>query len=879
MGPSQLGRGVILAPGQPCPVADMTEVSVDRSTLARPRAIVERLHEYWNKRTPVAVRLDVDASEFKASGNEVDTSEVWQLDPDFELWNQRLHFLVWNNNWDLRSGTPIWWWARKAVSCGAQALESGNSKGDIVLPGGEVAFVDGGPVGSIDAHLAVVSYLSVERGELRRVGHVDPVAELAADQLAAVSHSSGPARVIAPAGSGKTRVLTERLRHVIADSAMPPGSVCSVAYNTRAASEMNERTEGLGANIRTLNSLALAIVNGTSGFVRSSLVPQPRSVINEREVRQILREIVKPPRKTNSDPFAAWIEAFSAVRLGLRDPDDVEDDWDDVYAVAEAFTEYRSRLERSNVLDFDEQIYLAIEVLLRDPNARRVAQRKCRMMLVDEFQDLTPAHLLLVRVLSAPAFDVFGVGDDDQVIYGYAGANPRFLVEFDKWFPCATHYELSTNYRCPAPVVEAASNLLTRNKVRISKTITSARNAEADDELRIDQLEENSLASHTFDLLKRWLASGTPATEMAVLSRVNVTLMPIQILLSEADLAHGGAVDASVLQRTGMRTALAYLRIGLNPDRIAQADIAETVRRPSRKIARNVVDLMTKRPFTSLLELRSLARALSGSDVERVLAYVEDIGRLAQANETTSQMLTVIRDQVGLGETMDVLDGSRRHVDRSGHGDDLSALSAVAHLHPDPTTFEPWLESVLSRKSGPGGIELSTVHKVKGREWQRVVVFGANRDLLPHRLTSDRSEERRVFHVAITRATTQAVVVADRARPSPFVAELAKPGVAEETSRAAQLSRPTPEVKATPVPELDGQAGRVMEALRRWRKEAASGAGVPAYRVLHDSHLVSIASEQPQDLAELARCRGMGVTKLDRWGDEILSVVEEAVEV
>src|SRR5205085_6714860 len=118
-------------------------------------------------------------------------------------------------------------------------------------------------------------------------------------------------------------------------------------------------------------------------------------------------------------------------------------------------------------------IYGAIEVLLRNPDVRRQVQRECRHLLVDEFQDLTPAQLLMLRLLSAPAYDVFGVGDDDQVIYGYAGADPEFLINYDRYFPGGTHHALATNYRCPAPVVRGSRNLLTYNRRRIDKDIVA----------------------------------------------------------------------------------------------------------------------------------------------------------------------------------------------------------------------------------------------------------------------------------------------------------------------------------------------------------------------------------------------------------------------
>src|SRR5205807_8407371 len=168
-------------------------------------------------------------------------------------------------------------------------------------------------------------------------------------------------------------------------------------------------------------------------------------------------------------------------------------------------------------------------------------------------------------------------------------------------------------------------------------------------------------------------------------------------------------------------------------------------------------------------------------------------------------LLRFIRDTIGLGEAMDTLDASKGALDRSSNGDDLAALLQVAPLHPDATTFEQWLQQALagggSGDAGGGnteaGVHLATVHRVKGREWGRVVVFGADAGLFPHRLSVDAEEERRIFHVGITRARGQAVVLADAAGPSPFVEELHRPAPARP---AVDPNDPNPFRKLTMPP-------------------------------------------------------------------------------
>ena len=301
--------------------------------------------------------------------------------------------------------------------------------------------MDGGPSGPavLASGVGVVHRWNAEAGWLRPGGHRPPAAALAPDQLAAVGHGGGAARVIAPAGSGKTRVLTERLRHLVADRGVHPGTVTALAYNAKAADEMKERCAeiltGQGPHLRTLNSLGLWICNDFGSAGR-------RRVLEEPEVRDLLQRLIEIRRQSNTDTVAPYLDALSAIRLGLASPGRWRRPIPDAVGVADAFDRYRAALAESGSVDFDEQIYRAIEILLTDPEARTAAQARCRYLLVDEFQDLTPAHLLLIRLLAAPGFDCFGVGDDDQVIYGYSGATPEFLIDFPRYFPGAARHDL-----------------------------------------------------------------------------------------------------------------------------------------------------------------------------------------------------------------------------------------------------------------------------------------------------------------------------------------------------------------------------------------------------------------------------------------------------
>ncbi len=904
-GPPGLGRTLVVAPGQevPAPWDDSPRFVVDDDTRADPAPLIERLQPYWNARRPYVVEL---AAPLDRHPDEVDEREPWRLDPAFTFPLAQLAHLVWSNALDLRRpDQPRLDAARGAVAAGATVATDADVRpsGDVREPGDTTLWCDGGP---LDLGLAertgqpVGHAFWLEQGHAAALHPTPTTADLAADQLAAVAHPGGPCRVISPAGSGKTRTLTERARHLVADCGLPPGALTLVAYNTRAAGEMRERLAGLqGLQIRTLNSLGLAVLGGTGPFRRPVGSSGPPAVLDERGVRDHIERLVKLPRRANTDPAAAWIEALGQVRLGLRSPDEVEADYQgDVDGFAEFFPRYREALRRAGAVDFDEQIYGAIEVLLRDPAARRTAQRSCRVMLVDEFQDLTPAHLLLIRLLAAPAFDVFGVGDDDQTIYGYQGADPGWLIRYADYFPGAADHPLTVNYRCPPPVVRAATNLLTRNRRRVAKTIDWPPGRADDPSVVGVVLSGQGTVAALVDAVRRRLDEGASERDIVVLTRVNATLAPVQVALVSA----GIAVDPvpgirGWLTRTGVRSALAWVDLAVDPRRLSAGGVREAARRPPRSLSPKVLDWMAEQRDLAGLE-RLAGRISRERDQEKVLGFVADVRLLADLADgaTTAEVLAAVRDRIGLGGAVESLDRSRGRVDRSTHGDDLDALCQIAALRDDPRTFRAWLTERLQTEvpAGEGGrVALSTVHRVKGLEWPHVLVHEASASLFPHRLAADVEEERRIFHVALTRCSQSVTVVAPADLPSPFLAELAAPGVPpapapEPVAVPATRARPGQTGRSgvgAGGPPPDGvdidewkQAHALHEALRAWRRARSQADGVPAFVVFADRTLDDLVARRPTDYAGLRACHGIGPAKVDNYGDDILAVIAEFLE-
>jgi len=933
-----LGRSIVVAPGQAAP-AEWGDCE-RRTVAAVDPGLARDLHGSWLERRPLVIELVPGVGLDDPARPPAETVEgrapcEWPVELD--LAGERLHHAVWANSVDGRDPARlVWRWGDDAVRAGATRAAGGGAKGeaagDVVLPDGTPAWCDGGP---LDAGLAartgadVVHRISLEHGWLRPLGRPDPAAgELAPDQYAAVAEPAGGARVIAPAGSGKTRVLTERARQLVQQWGLPPGALALVAYNVRAATEMRQRLADVeGLRIRTLNALALRLCGRST-------------TLEELEVRRILGGFVAFPRRAETDPAAPWIEALSRVRLGLARPALVEEELGDVSDLDRVARAFRHELAARDAVDFDDQVTVAIERLLADPAHRARSQRFARVLLVDEFQDLTPAHMLLIRLLSGPAGSVFAVGDDDQTIYGYAGATPRWLVDFGTWFPGAAHHALEVNYRCPPGVVEAAANLLTRNAVRVPKTIRAARPPAADEPAQPIVVDGGDRpAAATVARVLELIGGGARPADIAVLSRVNASLVPVQVLLGHGGVPVDARGDGRYLQRGGVRGALAWLEVAAAPpDRLPGGALREAARRPKRGMGNALLDLLARPRRADSLEGLALWLEEKGSarDADKIEALARDVDLVRRAAPRgTAGVLDVVRRRIGGGG----LDASAAALDQWSHGaiaahtDDLDALSELAALEPDPARFAGWLAERLAGGRDPKGVTLASIHAVKGQEWAHVVVHHASAGLLPHRLSGDEEEERRIFHVGLTRAITTATVVAAE-DPSPFLAELDRPGrpVSAPVRSVAPAARAPQRERAAPDPaaemlaaaqgvsftlgghehevtgwEGDGALTRVgggpavqrigygtgvtaggrrlvlahpgaaeaWERLRAWRSERSRALKVPAYVVFDDATLRLIAIHLPAQETGLLSLRGIGPAKLDTYGADLMALAEE----
>jgi DNA helicase-2/ATP-dependent DNA helicase PcrA len=506
------------------------------------------------------------------------------------------------------------------------------------------------------------------------------------------------------------------------------------------------------------------------------------------------------------------------------------------------------------------------------------------------------------------------------VIYGYAGADPGYLIDYRDLFPGATELALDTNYRCAPDIVEATTHLLGYNRRRIDKTINAARaNEDIDAGLAVVRAPGDDLAVRAADTIKQWVDSGVSPSSIAVLTRVNSSLIPVKAALQAAGVPTNDLLGPDSLNRTAVRALFSWIRLSLDPEDMATSDVIEAVRRPSRGLTTIARDVLTQRR-TSLIDLALVSERLDHKQADRWHDFVEQLeGAIDLADEgDAAALVRHLTDDAGLSSAAQTLDSARTSAARSSHSDDLAAIRRAAALHPDATTLVHWLNDIVATPSAPDGVTLSSIHRVKGMEWPRVVVFGADRGSMPHELSTDREEERRVFHVAITRAMDHVLVLSDKSRPSRFIDELDGSAKAEperptipsarrevapiatgptiddrvtlrgglkgvvtarsensievRMSTGAEIVAAIADIVAVDRPSSRAGDPAIVEALKEWRRTKSTELGVPAYIVLHDATIDELAERLPTSERELSRISGIGSSKIEHYGDEILAI-------
>ena len=606
--------------------------------------------------------------------------------------------------------------------------------------------------------------------------------DLDAEQRRAVLAHDGVVQVIAPAGSGKTTVLIERVRELLR-RVVPANRILCTTFNRDARVELQERLHAAG-----LESVAARTFHSVGWWLmREEGLARPQGVRELGSMNQWRRLCAIAGREEG-----VWVEpadaraAIGAIKLGLlATPGEFRhqaDRHENGAAVARIYELYERQLAEQQVNDFDDLVLVAVRALREDPELRRRWQSRFEQVLVDEYQDIEPAQELLVRILAAPDDGFFCVGDEDQTLYGWRRASVRRILDLDVVYPGLQRVSLAHNYRCPPEVVAASRRLIACNEIRFPKTIQpDPRRRPADDGAALT-LAEHAGQAEAAGALASGLADAARG-ETVVLARTTNLLRTVAVAFSE----RGVKISApeQVFEPHGARGALeAYLRLCSEPRQAQPDDVVVAFRMPSRGLPFESEERMAALLHEGLSFTDALAHVPATA---RQRARLNDAGTILDGLSAIRQaapFIRYLRRPGGLDEyfaayeqtfasseqiELEVLEQS----EREAAGRTVAEYAALLEQRSD---------RLRAVRDDVNGLELTTIHRAKGRQWPEVHVFAVEERQLPHDRALDVSAEeqaagegleaeRRLAYVAFTRARRALVIHASRDAASRFLTD------------------------------------------------------------------------------------------------------------
>jgi DNA helicase-2/ATP-dependent DNA helicase PcrA len=640
-----------------------------------------------------------------------------------------------------------------------------------------------------------------ERDTHYRDGAPRPVIDSAAlldglndNQRAAVVHSGSPLLIVAGAGSGKTRVLTHRIAHLLAERGVHPGQILAITFTNKAAGEMKERVEqlvGPRANamwVMTFHSACVRILRRESkrlGFTSSFSIYDAAD--SKRLMALVCRDLDLDPKRFPPKSFSAKI---SNLKNELIDEEDFAAQATDGFekTLAQAYALYQSRLREANALDFDDLIMTTVNLLRAFPDVAEHYRRRFRHVLVDEYQDTNHAQYALVRELvgtsehpvdvppeaEVPPAELCVVGDADQSIYAFRGATIRNILQFEEDYPNATTILLEQNYRSTQTILSAANAVIERNESRRPKNLWTNAGAGALITGYVADTEHDE-AQFVADEIDRLTDAGeAKAGDVAVFYRTNAQSRVFEEVFIRVGLPYKVVGGVRFYERKEVRDVLAYLRVLANPeDSVPLRRILNVPKRGIGDRAEAMIDALAQREKISFPQaLKRVDEAYgmaarSTNAVKRFNTLMEDLRTIVESGAGPATVLEAVLERTGylaeLQASTDPQDETRI--------ENLQELAAVAmefeqeRGEGEQSTLADFLEQVAlvadsdqipDEEDGDGVITLMTLHTAKGLEFPVVFLTGMEDGVFPHMRalgqTKELEEERRLAYVGITRA-------------------------------------------------------------------------------------------------------------------------------
>ncbi len=596
----------------------------------------------------------------------------------------------------------------------------------------------------------------------------DPIFDnLNEPQVAAVAHGEGPLMVLAGAGSGKTRVVTRRIARLLRDG-VQPGRVLAMTFTNKAAGEMAERVRALGGGfvrVATFHSACARFLRRDGhhlGF------PPDFSIydVHDRDavIKELLEELGLDRRGVKPSMAGQWI---SRLKNAAMPPDAGSLGDSDVARVVERlWTPYHERMHKQGAMDFDDLLGHFLRILREFPAVAERYQQQFPWVLVDEFQDTNRVQYDLLKLLCPPPGNLCVVGDPDQSIYRFRGAELRNILDFENDYPTTTVVRLEQNYRSSATILRAAESVIANNKLRKQKRLTTDNPAGSP----ILRLRAGGAAEEAATIADRIVAlrdEGVPLDQVAVFYRAHYLSRGVEQAMKDSGLPYEIVGGLTFFERREIKDLLAYLRVLVNP--LDDVSMARIVNVPPRGLGKAGIERLRRIAFEQGMSLREV--------VEEPSLHGEFGPKARKGLAELAATLVAARAQPGAhGPLRTVLEGTKYLAYATSFGDpeDSTREENIAELVSDTVQFDdrdddgdvgPGLAGYLqhvalltsadTQGEGPA-VQMMTVHAAKGLEFDHVFVAGLEEGVFPSLRSADDpeglEEERRLVYVALTRA-------------------------------------------------------------------------------------------------------------------------------
>lgn len=607
-------------------------------------------------------------------------------------------------------------------------------------------------------------------------------------QKKAVLHGQGPCMVYAGPGSGKTTVITYRIKHLIKACRVNPNHILVITFTKAAAEEMKQRfyclvkdeIPGAGrVHFGTFHSVFFRIIRSHWGYGLGQ-------ILDEGEKYTVIKNIAKTLMIDYADDDELIKELLLEMALYYSNYTGRQNFTSqciltkDFLRLIDCYENYKNDHQK---IDFDDMLIKCYRLLNENPKVLKLLRNQFQYILIDEFQDINQIQFEIIKLLSAPQYNLFVVGDDDQSIYSFRGGRPDFILDFEKYFPNSNKIVIDVNYRSQGNLIKGANALITNNKVRIPKNIVAYHSPKEEIRYMIPKSreEENRLVS---SLIKDWHRSGVSYGDMAIIYRTNMlgAAMVGELLENQIPFYCKDQIY-NIYEHWAARDILTYLSLGQNP--MDSRGMASIINRPTRYISKKAMEaaLNYHKDFITALKVKGELKSYQTKHLDQLQLDLKNIGNLS-----THQAIGYIRRQVGYDQYIENYCVEKK-ISSNGIFEILDEVEESSAKFSEQgaflqyiSNFKAQIKQHKNKIKNQDEVNLLTMHGAKGLEFKIVFIIGAIEGIVPHNKVLETEEaieeERRLFYVAITRAKENLYVSSPqfrydkRAETSRFVDEM-----------------------------------------------------------------------------------------------------------